>query len=117
MTDRTGSGVSMRCRSKAALTKSKPSAFAGFRFPPEVIILSVHWYLRYGLSYRDLEELLVERGIEMDHVTLYGWVQGFDPELTQAARPIRARSKDTSRVVKSYFRISVIRFYRNTMIL
>jgi transposase-like protein len=37
------------------------SAFAGFRFPPEIILLSVRWYLRYGLSYRDLEELLAER--------------------------------------------------------
>ena len=45
------------------------SAFAGSRFPPEVIILAVRWYLRYGLSYRDLEELLAERGVEVDHVT------------------------------------------------
>jgi transposase-like protein len=51
-----------------------PSAFAGFRFPPEVILLAVRWYMRYGLSYRDLEELLAERGIEVDHVTLYRWV-------------------------------------------
>ena len=42
------------------------SAFAGYRFPPEVIMLAVRWYLRYGLSYRDVEELLVERGIEVD---------------------------------------------------
>jgi len=46
------------------------SAFAGFRFPPEVILIAVRWYPRYGLSYRDLEELLAERGIEVDHVTL-----------------------------------------------
>jgi len=55
------------------------SAFAGFRFPPEVILLAVRWYLRYGLSYRDLKELLAERGIEVDHVTLYRWVQRFTP--------------------------------------
>src|SRR6266545_2516133 len=48
------------------------SAFAGFRFPAEVIVVAVRWYLRYGLSYRDVEELLVERGIEVDHVTVYG---------------------------------------------
>lgn len=46
-------------------------AFAGFRIPPEVIILAVRWYLRFGLSYRDLEELLAERGVEVDHVTLF----------------------------------------------
>ena len=50
------------------------SAFAGFCFPPEVIVLAVRWYLRFGLSYRDVEELLAERGIEVDHVTVYRWV-------------------------------------------
>ena len=66
-----------------------PSAFAGFRFPPDVILLAVRWYLRYGLSYRDLEELLAERGIDVDHVTLFRWVQRFTPELIDAARPCR----------------------------
>jgi transposase-like protein len=47
------------------------SAFAGFRFPPEVIVVAVRWYLRYGLSYRDVEELLAERSVEVDHVTVY----------------------------------------------
>ena len=47
------------------------SSFAGFRFPPEVIMVAVRWYLLYGLSYRDVEELLAERGIEVDHVTIY----------------------------------------------
>ena len=65
------------------------SAFAGFRFPPEVILIAVRWYLRYGLSYRDLEELLTERGIEVDHVTLFRWVQRFTPLLVEAARPCR----------------------------
>ena len=65
------------------------SAFAGFRFPPEVIMLTVRWYLRYNLSYRDLEELLAERGIDVDHVTLYRWVQRFTPLLIDAARPCR----------------------------
>ena len=50
------------------------SAFAGFRFPPEVIVLAVRWYLRFGLSFRDVEELLAERGIRVDHVTVYRWV-------------------------------------------
>jgi IS6 family transposase len=60
----------------------------GFRFPPEVIMLAVRWYLRLGLSYRDLEELLAERGVEVDHVTLFRWVQRFTP-LLDAARPCR----------------------------
>jgi len=60
------------------LAQSRPSqpsssAFAGFRFPV-VIVLAVRWYLRYGLSYRDIEEPLAERGVELDHVTVYRWV-------------------------------------------
>jgi transposase-like protein len=62
------------------------SAFAGFRFPAEVIVVAVRCYLRYGLSYRDVEELLAERGIEVDHVTVYRWVQRFTSLLADAAR-------------------------------
>lgn len=65
------------------------SEFSGHRFPPEVIVLAVRWYLRFGLSYRDLEELLAERGIDVDHVTLFRWVQTFTPLLVDAARPCR----------------------------
>jgi transposase, IS6 family len=65
------------------------SAFKGFRFPPEIIVLAVRWYLRFGLSYRDVEELLTERGIEVDHVTVYRWVQRFTRLLVDAARPCR----------------------------
>ncbi len=61
----------------------------GFSVPPEIIVLAVRWYLRFGLSYRDVEELLGERGIEVDHVTLYRWVQRFTPLLVDAARPCR----------------------------
>ena len=46
-------------------------AFAGFRFPSDVIVLAVRWYLRFGLSYRDLEELLAERGTQVNHVTIF----------------------------------------------
>jgi IS6 family transposase len=49
-------------------------SFAGFRFPGEVILLAVRWYLRYGLSYRDVEELLAERGVGVDHVKINRWV-------------------------------------------
>ncbi len=65
------------------------SVFAGFRFPHEVISVAVRWYLRYDLSYRDVEELLAERGITVDHVTIYQWVQRFTPEFIEAARPSR----------------------------
>jgi transposase-like protein len=60
------------------------SAFAGFRFPSEVIVVAVRWYLRFDLSYRDVEEPLVERGVEVDHVTIYRWAQRFAPVLADA---------------------------------
>jgi transposase, IS6 family len=53
----------MRPHRRRPVPVVQSSAFAGFRFPPEVIMLAVRWYLRFGLSYRDLEELLAERGI------------------------------------------------------
>jgi IS6 family transposase len=52
-------------------------------------VLAVRWYPRYGLSYRDVEELLAERGITVDHVTIYRWVQRFTPLFIDAARPCR----------------------------
>ena len=65
------------------------SVFAGFCFPPDVIVLAVRWYLRFALSDRDVEELLAEPGIQVDHVTIYRWVQRFTPLLADAARPCR----------------------------
>jgi transposase, IS6 family len=82
------------------------SAFAGFRFPPEVIVLAVRWYLRFGLSYRDLEELLAERGVVVDHVTIYRWVLRFTPLLADAARPCRHRVGDRWQVDETYVRVA-----------
>jgi IS6 family transposase len=79
----------MKRHGRVAVPVELPSAFSGFRFPPEVIMLAVRWYLRFGLSYRDLESLLAERGVEVDHVTLHRWVQRFTPLLIDAARPCR----------------------------
>src|SRR3954463_7424965 len=79
-------GAVMGRRASAPLVSR---SFAGFRFPPDVIVLAVRWYLRYGLSYRDVEELLAERGVDVDHVTIYRWVQRFTPLLIEAARPCR----------------------------
>ena len=56
------------------------------QFEPEVILLAIGWYLRFSLSYRDVEELLAERGISVDHVTLWRWVQRYAPELEKRVR-------------------------------
>jgi transposase-like protein len=82
------------------------SAFAGFRFPPEVIVVAVRWYLRFGLSYRDVEELLIERGVEVDHVSVYRWVQRFTPLLADAARPCRHAVDDRWQVDQTYVKVA-----------
>src|SRR5665213_1070490 len=78
----------MRARRHCHQVEVRRSALAGYRFPSDVILLAVRWYLRFGLTYRDLEELLAERRIEVDHVTLYRCVQHFTP-LVDAGGPCR----------------------------
>jgi transposase-like protein len=80
--------------------------FAGFRFPSDVIVLAVRWYLRFGLSYRDVEELLTERGVEVDHVTVYRWGLRFTPVLADAARPCRHTVGDRWQVDETYVRVA-----------
>ena len=87
------------------------SAFAGYRFPPEVITLAVRWYLRFGLSYRDVEELLAERGIEVDHVSIYRWVQRFAPEFAEAARVRQHVIGDRWHMDETYLKVGGTRRY------
>ncbi len=82
-----------------------PSVFAGYRFPAEVITLAVRWYLRFGLSYRDVEELLAERGIEVDHVSVYRWVQRFAPEFLRVASARRSVIDTRWHVDETYLRV------------
>ncbi len=51
------------------------------QFEPGLILLCVRWYLRYAVSYRDLEEMMRERGLCVDHTTIYRWVQRYAPEI------------------------------------
>jgi IS6 family transposase len=69
-------------------------------------MLAVRWYLRYGLSYRDLEELLADRGVDVDHVTLFRWVQRFTPILFDAADPFRYAVGDRWFVDETYVKVS-----------
>jgi IS6 family transposase len=68
--------------------------------------LAVRWYLRYGLSYRDVVELLAERGIDVDHVTIYRWVQRFTPLVIEATRPCRHSAGDRWFVDETYVRVA-----------
>jgi IS6 family transposase len=95
-----------RGRETGPVTDCRSSAFAGYRFPREVIAVAVRWYLRYGLSYRDVEELLAERGIRVDHVTVYRWVQRFTADFIEAARPCRRLPGDRWFVDETYIRVA-----------
>ena len=63
------------------------SPFKWRHFQADIILLCVRWYLRCSLSYRDLEELMRERGLSLDHTTIYRWVQCYAPELERRCRP------------------------------
>jgi transposase-like protein len=80
--------------------------FAGFRFPPDVIMVAVRLYLRYNLSYRDVEELVLERGVEVDHVTVFRWVQRFTPLLADAARFCRHAPGDRWFTDETYVKVN-----------
>jgi transposase, IS6 family len=64
-------------------------------FQSDIILLCVRWYLRYALSSRDLEEMMMERGLQVDHTTIYRWVQSYAPELEKRCRPHLKATNDS----------------------
>jgi transposase-like protein len=98
--------LAMRSRRHPPVRPAPRSAFAGYRFPPEVITLAVRWYLRFGLSYRDVEELLAERDIGVDHVTIYRWVQRFAPEFAEAASARQHLMGDRWHADETYLKVN-----------
>jgi transposase-like protein len=105
VTGASGETAGMRTRRPRPAPDAR-SAFAGFRFPPDGIVLAVRWYLRLGLSYRDLEERLTERGVEVNHVTVYRWVVRLAPLLAEAARPCRHAVGDRWQVDETYVKVA-----------
>jgi len=75
------------------------------QYQGEIILLCVRWYLRYALSYRDLEETIRERGLSLDHTTIYRWVQAYAPELEKRIRPHLRLTNDSYRVDETYVKI------------
>ena len=71
----------------------------------EIILTCVRWYLRYALSYRDLEEMMSERGLFVDHSTIYRWVQDYAPEIEKRTRPYLKQTNDSWRVHETYVKV------------
>ena len=80
--------------------------FRGRHFAEEIIVLCVRWYLRFSLSYRDLEELMAERGLSVDHRTVWRWVQRYVPELDRRVRRELRRTGTSWRVDETYVRVA-----------
>src|SRR4051794_1703437 len=80
-------------------------AFRGFRFPAEVILWAVRWYLQFPVSYRDLERMLADRGVAVDHTTMYRWVQRFAPELEKRIRRHLRSCRGPWHVDETYVRV------------
>ena len=80
-------------------------AFRGFRFPAEVILWAVRWYLQFPISYRDREAMLADRGVAVDHVSLFRWVQRFAPELEKRTRRHLRPCRGPSHVDETYVRV------------
>jgi transposase-like protein len=85
--------------------KNRPPLFRGRHFQDQIIILCVRWYLRYRLSYRDLQELMTERGLSVDHSTLWRWVQRYAPVLNQRLRRELRHPNGSWRVDETYVRL------------
>src|SRR5438552_2870105 len=87
------------------LTPSVSGLFKWQQFDPEVILLAVGWYLRFSLSYWDVEDLLAERGLHADHVTVWLWLQRYAPEMERCLRSRLRPTNDSWRVDETYVRV------------
>jgi IS6 family transposase len=88
---------------ESAVTESDP--FKWRHYQGEIILLCVRWYLRYALSYRDLEEMIRERGLSVYHTAIYRWVQAYAPEIEKRIRPHLRLPNDSYRVDETYVKI------------
>ena len=87
------------------LDSSVCGLFKWRQFEPEVILLAIGWYLRFSLSYRDVVELLADRGLHADHVTVWRWVQRYAPEMERRLRSRLKPTNDSWRLDETYVRV------------
>jgi transposase-like protein len=90
---------------------NQPNPFKWRHDEAEIILLCVRWYLRYSLSSRDLEEMMAERGLTVDHTTIYRWVQHYAPELEKRCRPHLKACNDSWRVDETYIKVKKVWTY------
>lgn len=82
------------------------SDFKRRRFPTDVILVCVRWYCKYGISYRDLEEMMAERAVVVDHTTLFRWVQRYAPLMEKRIRWYQRYTDASWRVDETYVKVA-----------
>ena len=90
----------------------KPNPFKWRHYQAEIILLCVRWYLRYSLSYRDLEEMMAQRGLTVDHSTIARWVLSYAPELEKRVKPQLKPTTDSWRVDETYIKVKGVWMYQ-----
>jgi transposase, IS6 family len=88
------------------MRRKRPALFKGRHFEPSIIILCVRRYLRLSLSLRNVEELMAERNLRVDHVTIWRWVQRYAPELERRCRPELRMTNRSWRTDETYIRVA-----------
>ena len=79
------------------------SIFKRRRFAVEIILLCVRWYCKYGISYRDLAEMMSERGVSVNPSTIFRWVQRYAPEIEKRVRPYQGDRSGSWRVMRPMY--------------
>jgi transposase-like protein len=81
------------------------NSFKWKHFAGEIILQTIRWYLKYSLSYRNLEEMMAERGVEVDHTTIMRWVHQYSPEMEKKVRRYLKPTNDSWRVDETYIKV------------
>jgi IS6 family transposase len=92
-------------RQRRVASVRQDPAFKGRQFTAEVILWAVRWYLMFPISYRDLELMLLDRGVEVDHTTIFRWIQAYAPEIEKRIRPHLRPSEGSWRVDETYVKV------------
>ena len=87
------------------MKQTSKNPFKGRQFTAEIILWAVRWYLQFPISYRDLERMFSDRGIQVDHTTLFRWIQAYAPELDKRIRPHLRMTNGSWRVDETYIRV------------
>ena len=95
----------MRGNDRAGVSMGLGNCFKGRQFTAEAILWAVRWYLMFPVSYRDLELMLLDRGVEVDHTTIFRWIQAYAVELEKRIRPHLRMSNGSWRVDETYVRV------------